>query len=477
MKHSHLISFFIIANFSFNIYAQKIPITSKSKEAVSCFMMAQEFENFLELDQAEVLYNKAIMLDSTLAMAHLRLAMLRNNYDYRGKKLDDALKYVDFISEGEKLLLMARVDVYSNKYDGTKEFEYTKQLVEMYPNDELANYLFGLVNLHHGRSNPNIAIQYLKKALDLKSNYLKAQYELTNAYMTNNDYEKAKEITKKSIDLLPDSFEPLNTYAEIFMRSGNYEESIAQYKKVLEMNSVFPWALMGITTNLNFLDRHAEGREYLKRLEGSTLSDYEYRHKWRAKVVSFIDEGDFENAINTLEQQKQETISGENKREPVFHIYFSYLRKTRLYFESKDFVNGFKEYNEWNNYVKENIKNESTKTRVKNLEQYYEAYKEYIKGNNSIAIDLLSKISVEKGPDNVKVLLGKIYIAEKKYQLAIDNISLTDLSNPYNQYWLLLAFKGNNNLLEAKKWRNKIIQLNDRNNIDLAIIRIKAINL
>lgn len=320
MKQSYLISLYFIINFSLIASAQKIPTTSNSKEAISYYIKAQEFENFLELNQAESLYNKAIMLDSSFAIAHLRLGMLRNNYDYRSKKLNDALKYIDIVSEGEKLLLMARIDVYSNNYDGTKEFEFTKQLVEMYPQDEEANYLFGLVNLHHGRSNPNISIKYFEKALALKSNYTLVQSELINAYATINDYEKAKEIAQKLIELLPNSVEPLNTYAEIFMRSGNYVESIKQYDKVLEMNNTFPWALMGITTNLNFLDKHAEGREYLKRLENSTLSDYEYRHKWRAKVVSFLDEGDFANAINTLEQQKKESLSNKNKREPIFHI-------------------------------------------------------------------------------------------------------------------------------------------------------------
>jgi tetratricopeptide (TPR) repeat protein len=476
MKYSFLISLFFILNFSLSTTAQKIPITSNSIDAITYFNTAIELENLFELDQAEDLYNQALSLDSTFAIAHLRLGMLRDNYDFRKVKLKEALKHIDRVSEGEKLLIRARVDFYSDGYDGSKEFEYTKSLVEMYPNDELANYLFGLVNLHHGRNNPNISIEYFEKALDIKSNYLKAQYELTNAYIAIKDYEKAKEIAKKSIDLLPGSVEPLNTYAEIFMRSGNYEESIVQYEKVLEMDNSFPWALMGITANLNFLDKHKEGREYLKRLRGSTLSDYEYRHKWRAKVVSFLDEGDIENAINTLEQQKQESISGKNKREPVFHIYFSHLRKTRLYFENKDFVNGFKQYSEWNKYVDKNIKSEATKTRIKNLGKYYEAYTEYIKGNNTIAINLLSKFSGEKATDNVKVLLGKIYIAEKKYQAAINKISETDLSNPYNQYWLMLSYKGNNNLLEAKKWKNKVIQLNDRNNIDLAIVRIKSVN-
>lgn len=474
MKPSYVIALYFIINFSFITHAQKIPITSNSKEAISYYIKAQEFENFLELDEAEALYNKAIMLDSTFAIAHLRLGMLRNNYDYRNKKLEDALKYVNIISEGEKLLLMARVDFYSRNYDGTKEFEYTKQLVEMHPNDAEANYLFGLVNLHHGRSNPDVSIKYFLKALSLKSNYILAQFELVNAYMTINDYEKAKQITKESIALLPDSVEPLNTYAEIFMRSGNYEESIIQYKKVLEKNSTFPWALMGITTNLNFLNKHAEGRESLKRLEDSTLSDYEYRHKWRAKVVSFLDEGDLINAIHTLEQQKQESLGKKNKREPIFHIYYSYLRKTKLYFENQDFENGLREYILWNKYVQENIKSESTKTRIRSLKSYYDAYASYLKGNNSFTLKILSEIGEENQTDDSKILISKVYIKENKYQLAIDKISQTDLSNAYNQYWLMMAYMKNKNIAEAKKWRDKIIQLNDRNNIDLALVRKKA---
>ncbi len=39
----------------------------------------------------------------------------------------------------------------------------------------------------------------------------------------------------------------------------------------------------------------------------------------------------------------------------------------------------------------------------------------------------------------------------------------------------MVAYMKNKNITEAKKWRNKIIQLNDRNNIDLALVRKKAL--
>ncbi len=474
MKPSYIIIFYFSLIISCNTYAQKIPITSNSKEAIALYIKARDSENFLELDRAEILYHRAIQLDSTFAIAHLRLGMLRDNYDYRNRKLNDALKYIDGVSNGEKLLINARIDVYVQSYDGTNEFEYTKQLVEMYPNDEEANYLFALVNLHHGRSNPEIAITYLKKALALKRNYTLVQSELVNAYMTLNEFKKAEETVRKLIGLLPNSLDPLNTYAEIFMRSGDYSESINQYNKVLVLNDSYPWALMGISTNLNFLDKHAEARTYLNRLVDSTLSDYEYRHKWRAKVVSFLDEGDFKNAVQTLEQQKNESLTKVNTREPTFHIYYSYLRKTKLYFENDDFQNGFQEYLAWNKYVMENFKSEATKSRVTNLKKYYLGYQAYIEGDYNSALKIVAGINKENETDDVKVLRCKIYIKENKFQLAIDAVSQTDLTNPYNQYWLMMANKMHGNTIEALKWKNKIIQLNDRNNIDLALVRKKA---
>ena len=49
---------------------------------------------------------------------------------------------------------------------------------------------------------------------------------------------------------------PYDSYAELLMKLGRYEESIQQYKKALDVNPEFFASHMGISNNLMFLRRY-----------------------------------------------------------------------------------------------------------------------------------------------------------------------------------------------------------------------------
>ncbi|MFV0571120.1 MAG: tetratricopeptide repeat protein [Xanthomarina gelatinilytica] len=473
-------SFYIIAlllNFSSEIYAQKIPVTTKSKDALEFYEKGWEFEDKLKLDLAEQMYNNAINKDSTFALAYLRLAMLKDNYEIRRKQLKNAERFIENTSEGEQLWIRGRIDFYGQGYDGSNEYGYFKKLAELYPNDEMANYLFAFVNLHHGVLKPDLAIRHFEKAIKINPNFIRPYNDLIYTYLEKQDFKNAKRVSRSYIDILPNSVNPLDTYAEIFMRSGEYKKSIKAYKEVLKIDPKFPWALMGISANMNFLGKHSNGRTYIEKINEDKLSDYEYRHKWRAKVTSYLDESDIDMAIDVLEEQKQESISKRNKREPSFHIYFSYLRKTRLYFESNQPKQGLSEYENWVKYINGSDRSERIKMRIKNLKLYYLAYDAYLDNKFQDAKSYLTDYTKTNDGENdsSKVLLSKILIAEGKTEQAIEKLNETNLNNPYNQYWIMIAYSKTGDRKSVKKYKNKILQLNERNNIDLSLIRKKVL--
>ena len=96
--------------------SEKIEITSTSKEAVLLYHKALELENMLKIDEAEKVYEKAILLDSSFAIAHLKIGMLRDNFEKRKQHLAIAMNNIDKISEGERIWILAR-----NKFYGTQE--------------------------------------------------------------------------------------------------------------------------------------------------------------------------------------------------------------------------------------------------------------------------------------------------------------------------------------------------------------------
>ena len=105
---------FVLAH---HLSAQTIPITSTSKKAIEHYETGWLLEDKLKLEEAEIHYRKALAIDSSFAMAHLRLGMVRDNYVNRREKINDALKYIDNVSQGEKLWILARQDFYSLEKD------------------------------------------------------------------------------------------------------------------------------------------------------------------------------------------------------------------------------------------------------------------------------------------------------------------------------------------------------------------------
>lgn len=445
----------------------EIPITSHSEDAISHYKKARAFENKLETDSAEELYLKALQLDSTFAMAHFRLAMLRDNYEYRREKLAKALQYSNSISEGEKLLIKGRIDFYQAGYDGSYEYDYFKQLVALYPNDDEANYMFGYVHIHHGRKLADSAIHYYKKALKLNPNVSSYYNELAYAYMENQDFEKAETTIQDYIKFLPNHENPRDVYAEMLMRDHRYEASITAYEEVLKINKKAPWAYMGKAANLSFLKRYDESHKVIDNLKHIPLSDYEYRHQWRSRVCSYIVEGNLEAAIKVLNRQKTESATGNNSREPLFHQYMALSRMTRLYFENNQPENGLKSYQDWIDFVNNNSLRASTKANVIKLKTYYQAFASFLKGDYDLAITMLD--TNKRLSEDETLLKARILLSKNNTQKAIDILEALNTTNPYHLLWLSKAYQRLGNTQKAEVLIHKLKTLIEMNNIDYAL--------
>ncbi len=466
---------FIVCAFAINLFGQtenrKITVTTSSKKALELYKKGFDFENKLQIDKAEISYKQAINLDSKFALAYVRLAMLRDNFDVRRKFIAEAIKHIDSVSEGEKLWILGRNAFYGMGKD-ENEYKFFEQLVKLYPEDEQANYIYGYLNHHHGGNNLPKAILHLEKAIKLNPNYALPYNDLAYAYMKANDFKNSERIIQKYINLLPNAANPYDTYAEMLMRNGQYAKSIKMYDKVLSINPKYPWAIIGKAANLNFLDRHKEARRILPKLNDLKLSDYEYRHKWRARVVSYIDEGKLDQAIKVLEEQYQDSI----KRENLTMQYLSLSRIVRLHFENKKPSEGLQAYRRFNDFSQSKITNEKTKKRIVILKNYYEAYANYLNGELVSAKNNLKKFEAENGSANndSKLLKTFILLKDNKYDLALKTIKTSDLDNPYNIYWLGEIYKLKGDKKNADLWFGKVSTKLEMNNLDYALVRRKT---
>lgn len=459
---------FIFSSLLFGQTNTKIPITSNSKEAVELYKKGFQLEDRLEKDKAEIAYKEAIKLDPEFALAYLKLAMLRDNYDVREKYLNEAMKHIDKVSEGERLWIQAKNAFYVTKKP-LEEFQMLEKLVKLYPNDEQANTLFGFVSNNHAGDDVQKAILHFEKAVEINPEYILPYNDLAYAYMEVRDFKNAERVIQAYTKLLPESANPYDTYAEMLMRDSQFQKSIEMYEKVLSIDPKYPWAIMGKAANLNFLEKHAEARAVLPKLDTLKLSDYEDRHRWRSMMGSFVDEGKLGEGIAVLSKQNKYA----NQSKDSHQIFFSHLRATRLYFENGDAKGGLREYERW---TKSEVSNEAVRQRIAKLDNFYKAYAAFLDDKLDLAKSFLKKYDEANGStnDDSKILTARILTKENKLSEAIEIVESTDLENAYNQFRLaeIYELSGQKNL--ARDWYQKATTHNTLNDLDFALVRKKA---
>src|SRR6185369_2286689 len=207
--------------------AGKIPVTTTSEEARKEFLQGRDLSEKLLTQDSIQHFDKAISLDPNFALAHLNRAQVSPT----GKEFFDHLKMAvslaDKASNGERLLILA-TEAGANG-NAAKQREYLDQLVAAYPNDERAHVT--LAGYYFGQQDFPQAIEHYKKATELAPTYSNAFNLLGYAYRQNGDNANAEQAFKKYIELIPNDPNPYDSYAELLLKMGRFDESIAQYQK------------------------------------------------------------------------------------------------------------------------------------------------------------------------------------------------------------------------------------------------------
>lgn len=78
------------------------------------------------------------------------------------------------------------------------------------------------------------------------------------------EYEKSLEVTRKALDIKPDFIHARNNYAMGLLSIGRVEESVAELKKVLEIEPKHPAALAAMARAYGFLGEEEKMKEYIE---------------------------------------------------------------------------------------------------------------------------------------------------------------------------------------------------------------------
>ena len=299
MKRISLSILLILSVLLCNCQETYIPLTTKSQEARDLFVQGLDLMQRLRAPESVEYFEKAVQLDTNFAMAYFNLSVAAENAIDRLKYLEKAKSKIDAVSKGERLLILG-FDAAVMGNPG-KQLKYFEELVRLYPKDVNAHMTLG--NRYFGAQKYDLAIEQYKISSQLNPEFTQTYNQLGYSYRFMGDYTKAEASFKKYISLLPNDSNPYDSYAELLLEMGEYEVSIENYEKALELNPDFANSYMGIATNLNFRGEHGLARKKLKDMYYQFKNEGIRRQALGAMVISFIDQGKYDQALKTIEKR------------------------------------------------------------------------------------------------------------------------------------------------------------------------------
>lgn len=271
-----------------------VPITTGSEQALEAYLAGRGLQERLRGADARAEFEKAAAADPSFALAQLGLATTAaTNQDFFAAAAR-AQQLAATASEGERLTIEAFMAGVNAQPD--RQRELLESLQRSFPNDQRVQQQ--LANFHFfTRQDYGAAASHLERAIAIDPEFSPAYNLLGYARRFLGDLDAAEAAFRRYTELIPDEPNPHDSYAELLMKVGRFDESIAAYRRALEVDPGFVNAYVGIANDLIFKGEAPAARAELLRLEEVAQNDAQRRlaHLWSA--ASWLHEGDEEQAL------------------------------------------------------------------------------------------------------------------------------------------------------------------------------------
>ena len=278
---------------------EKIPITTSSDEARELYVKGRDLAEKLRATDARSLYAQAAAKDSGFALAQLGLANTAGTAKEFFDALGQAVVLSGKVSEPERLII-AGVDA-GAKGDVDRQKESFSKLVAAYPQDERAHNLLG--GYYFGRQDYAAAVAEYKQATQINPSFSQPYNQMGYAYRFLDRYAEAEQAFKKYIELIPGDPNPYDSYAELLMKMGRFEDSIANYEKALSVDKNFVASWVGIGNNRMFMGQGEQAREAFAKLTAIARNDGEKRLALFWNAMSYLHEGATDKAVAEIQKE------------------------------------------------------------------------------------------------------------------------------------------------------------------------------
>ncbi|MGD0990129.1 MAG: hypothetical protein ABR874_20145 [Candidatus Sulfotelmatobacter sp.] len=453
--------------------SEKIPITTRSEDAKKEFLLGRDLSDRLLAQESLQHFDKAIKIDPEFASAELARAnssaTTKDFFDHQKR----AISLVDKVSEGERLLILAN-EAGANG-DAVKQKEYLEKLVTDYPNDERAHLTLG--NFYFGQQELDSAIDHYKKTAALAPSFSPTYNILGYAYRQKSDFGDAEMAFKKYIELIPNDPNPYDSYAELLLKMGRFEDSIAQYRKALTVDPHFAASHFGISADEMYLGRADEAQAELQKMADNARNDGELRTAYFGMAVVASDSGKFDQALQAMDKE----FAVAQKKNDAASMAADLQAKANILLEKADYEGAQRQFDRSLQIIQasglsQDIKDNAALQHHFNLASVALAKKDYAAAKVH-AVEF--RQGVEAGKNTLQVrqvheLAGRIALAEKDNDTAIAELQQASLQDPRNLLRLSVAYESKGDTAKAQEFLAKAAGFNSLPQLNYAFVRAKA---
>jgi len=452
----------------------EIPISTYSNEARKIFREARDKYEFHREREADALLNEALKKDPLFPQAHIYKALTSATSKSIDKAIEMATANINRTTEAEQLFVAAIKAFHWGK-NPEKAVKLYQQVIDLYPKDARPRWMLGRV--YTNMKNSIKSIEQIKKAVAINDKFVPAFKDLGYRHMFIEDYQKAEEYFLKSLELAPDEPNSHDSLADLYTRTGRFEEAIAHYKNALEVDPSFAWSERNIGIDLCFLGNYKEGREVLHKAVEKETNPYNKVLAMGKIVHSYLYEQDYLKALEATDETVQEAIaSGVLEEAANYH-----LAKCIIYCELKDCENAQKNIAECREMFQEVNFAPYDKKYFEGECLHWEAW---IAADRKEFDEALKKAAeyravLEARNDNSRfmyhtALLGYIALQQEKNDWAYELFKNAGINDPFYIYYTAVAKDKAGDLTTAAKYFRKAGHWN-YDSLNYALVRHKAL--
>jgi tetratricopeptide (TPR) repeat protein len=335
----------------------------------------------------------------------------------------------------------------------------------------LATYYFFQQNLDQ-------AIAHLKKATAVGPKYSPAYNILGYSYRQQGHYSEAEQAFRKYINLIPNDPNPYDSYAELLLKTGRFDDSIAQYRKAIGIDPHWMSGHLGIACNFMYEGNPTEANAELEKMAAQAQNELQLRTAYFSMAVVAADEGKLDDALQAMDKEYMVT----EKKSDVALMAADLQAIGNILVEVPNYDMATNKFTRSLQMIQQSALTQDIKDNAKLLQDYdlagiaiakkdYAAAKTYTAAYQEGAYASKNSVQIQLAHE----LAGRIAFGEQDYAKAIAELEQSNLEDPRNLYRLGLIYQAKGDTAKTQQFMMEAAKFYSLPQLNYAFIRAKAL--